>query len=490
MMKWIGRLGLLVLIGLVCLVGVLLWNTARYTLAPTAQSTGGAPLLRVGAERVAAKLGNALRHQTVSSVDPNSVRKDAFTAFLDQIADDFPRVHAQFERRLISGLTPVFHWQGRDPSLPPVLLIGHYDVVPPLLNNRSQWAYPPFDGAVAEGHVWGRGALDNKGAVISALEAAELMLETGFTPERSVWFAFGHDEEVGGARGAQQVVSYFQSQGVQFEWVLDEGSMVLDGIVPGLAKPLASINTAEKGYMSVDLVARSEGGHSSLPTDELSVEILAEALVNLRDNPVPGEYDGVTKAFFDAIGPAMPFGQRVAFANSWITRGVLASALSGANTTNAMLRTTTAPTMLQASPRENVLPSEARATINFRLHPRDTVDGVLAHLRDVIADERVDVVHDGSGRPASAVSRVDSAGYALLSSTASAVFGDVIVAPGLTIAALDARHYQVIADDIYRFNPFLFDASDLPRLHGLNERVSIDNLVKAVQFYAAVIAAQ
>lgn len=490
MKKWIGRASLFVLLGLVCLIGVLLWNTARFTLAPTENANGSVPLLQVDPERVAAKLGSALRHQTVSSVDPAQTRKGVFSAFLDQLAVDFPEVHARLERRLIGELTPVFHWQGLDPSLPPVLLIGHYDVVPPLLNNRTKWVHPPFDGVVAEGHVWGRGALDNKGAVISALEAAELMLEAGFTPERSIWFAFGHDEEVGGSRGAQQVVSYFQEQGLQFEWVLDEGSMVLDGIVPGLSKPLVSINTAEKGYLTVDVVARSEGGHSSLPTQELSVEILAEALVTIRDNPVPAEYDGVTRAFFDAIGPAMPFGQRVAFANSWLTKGVLASVLSGANTTNAMLRTTTAPTMLQASPRENVLPSAARATINFRLHPRDSVEGVLAHLRDVIDDDRVVVEHNGSGRPASAVSRIDSAGFALFSSTASAVFGDVVVAPGLTIAALDARYYQAVADDVYRFNPFLFNASDLPRLHGLNERVSIDNLVKAVQFYGAVLAAQ
>ncbi|MEM9605570.1 MAG: M20/M25/M40 family metallo-hydrolase [Pseudomonadota bacterium] len=397
MKRWLGRLALACLVGAIALVAVLIWNTTQYTLEPPVDVALEQPLLRVDTDRVATKLGRALRHETVSGGDADNASFAPFRAFLAQIESDFPLVHSRLQRTLINELTPVYHWRGRDPNRAPILLIGHYDVVPVLEDTLDDWVESPFSGQVSAGHVWGRGALDNKGAVIAMLEAVELMLEAGVQPARSVWLAFGHDEEIGGRDGAQAVKAHFQANGVRFDWVLDEGSMVLDGIVPGLSKPLASINTAEKGYFSVDVVAKSEGGHSSLPTDELAVEILAEALLDIRDNPVPGFYDGITADFFDAIGPAMPYGQRIAFANRWLTSDVLARILSGANTTNAMLRTTTAPTMLTASPRENVLPSEVRATINFRVHPRDSLDGIVDHLITVIDDTRVRVEPDPRG---------------------------------------------------------------------------------------------
>ncbi|GLQ36229.1 peptidase M20 [Amylibacter marinus] len=482
MVKFLTKLTKILAISLVIIIGILVFNTWRYSPDTISVSTPNLPA--VDGEQIAQELSGAIRFKTLARDLPAA--QGEFRGFVDYLAQTFPNAHGAMQRELINDYTPLYLWQGRDRTAAPVLLTGHYDVV--SARSFQAWDQPAFDGVIEGGFVWGRGTLDDKGAIIAMMHTVDALAAKGFTPARDIYFSFGHDEEIGGNQGAGAVVNYFKDQGIQLEWSLDEGSMVLREIIPGLSKDMASINIAEKGYMTVDIVASGAGGHSSLPPRETAVGALAGSLTQLQDNPVPGGLRDVSADFFDGLGPNFSLLQRMLFANQWLFRPLLESELSKSAATDAMLRTSMAPTMLTASDTENVLAQQASATVNFRIHPRDSVGDILDHVRGQIDSETTQVrLRETSARAASPVSSTTSTGYQLLSTTFRQTFGDVIVVPGLTIAATDTRHYAEVADDSYRINPFIFYGEDIPRIHGRNERISIDNLILGVQFYTQLI---
>lgn len=477
-----GALGIGALI--LILIAVLGINTLRYT--PPAGKEGEAYALEADLDRAVQTLAEAVRLKTVST-DLTHPDFPAFVSFLERA---YPSVHAKMTREVLYHNTVLLKWSGSDPSLQPVLLAAHFDVVPVSPGSEPRWTYPAYDGVVADGYVWGRGTLDDKGGLVAILSAAEHLIDQGFTPKRDIYFSFGGDEEVGG-KGALSVAKYLMDNKVQLAWALDEGSFVLDDIIPGLPKPVASINTSEKGYLTLELIARAEGGHSALPPKMTAAGRVSRAVDRLQNSPVPGGLDGLSAEFFDAIARHFSIQKRVLFANEWLFGPVIEKALSGANTTNAMLRTTTAPTMLSGSAKENVLPTEAIATVNFRLHPRDTVDGVIAHVVAAIDDPEVEVAIAGDHHSeASPVASTSAQGYRDIEDSILAVYGDVITVPGMTIAATDARHYALVADGAYRISPFQLNGDDLARFHGTDERLSIENLKRGVDFFGMLIGRQ
>ena len=470
--KWIG-------LGFVALAGVIAFNTVRYT--PPVLEVANIDLPVVDGMEVAEKLSQAIQFQTISHPLGAPNRPADYQEFLDWLDIAFPSFTAATSVDMVSGFTPIFKWEGSDQSLDGMLISGHYDVVP----IESEWSVDPWAGVIQDGFVWGRGALDMKGVAISFLEALDRLAADGFQPQRDIYVALTQDEEIGGLGGAQAVVEYFRSNDIPLDWSLDEGSFVLRNIVTTVPKDIAAINVAEKGYMTVEITATSEGGHSSLPQRETAVFSLAEALHQLHDAPIDGGLTGVSKSFFNDLGRHMGIAERILFANAWLFKPVIEMVLSGANTTDAMLRTTTAPTMLDGSNAENVLPQEATATVNFRLHPRDTEQTVLDHLNDTIDVDGIEY-NVLTSSPASPVSAHDNEAFDILSRATAAVFGDVAIVPGLMVAGSDSRYYSQYTNDSYRFAPFVFLDTDLPRVHGKDERVSIDNLQKAVQYYMLV----
>jgi carboxypeptidase PM20D1 len=390
-------------------------------------------------------------------------------------------------RERIARHSLLFEWTGRDRDLKPIFLTAHYDVVPVPPGTEGLWEHDPFEGAISDGYVWGRGALDDKGPLISIFEGATLLLREGFEPKRTIYLSFGHDEERGGVEGAAGVTEHLRKRGVRLAWTLDEGSFLLDGALEGGDAPVALISVAEKGSTTLDLVARSAGGHSSMPPPQTAVAILAEAIVRLSNAPVPGGLDGVSGAMFGGIARHSSFTRRMLFANTWLFGGLLESRLSKSPVWNAMLRTTTAPTMLSGSEKTNVLPIEATARVNFRLHPRDTEGNVLDHARRAVDDDRVEIRFSGIRRAPSAVSATEARGYLDIARTTRQIFGDVVVVPGLSIGGTDSYHYHRVADDSYRYHPLVVTREDTTRVHGTNERVSIDGLVKAAGFYAQLM---
>ena len=466
---------------IVVVAGIVIYRTAVFTPPPVPPVTPDNYAL--DGKAIAGRLSQAVQFATVSQQPPQPTDPVPFEQYDAWLAQAYPEVHAALKRERLGNHALLFTWPGSDPAAQPVMLTAHYDVVPVIPGTEGKWTHPPFSGAIADGYVWGRGTLDDKGAMITMLEAASFLLKQGFQPRQTVYMAFGDDEEIGGEHGAAAIVEHLKAQKVRLAWSLDEGSFVLDGIVPGVAQPLASINVAEKGYLTLKLTAHGAGGHSSMPPHETAVGVLAAAIVKLQQAPVPGGLDGLSGAAFSAMARHMSFGKRMLFANQWLFGPLLESVLSKAPSTNAMLRTTTAPTMLSGSVKENVLPIEASATINFRLHPRDSVDSVIAYVKKTVGDDRVTVATVGAGSNASAVAGTETAGFRAMAAAVRRSYGDVVVLPGLTIAATDSRHYGEISDNAYRFDPMKITPRDLTGFHGTNERLSLDNLVRATGFY-------
>ena len=312
------------------------------------------------------------------------------------------------------------------------------------------------------------------------------LLIEGHQPARTVYLSFGHDEEVGGREGAGAIVAYLKSQNVRLNWSLDEGSFLFSGMFPGMDELIASINVAEKGSVTLDIVAEAAGGHSSMPPGQTAVGKLARAITKLEKNPIPGGLVGLGKEMFDTISRHMDFVPRVFFANLWLFDGVIENQLGNVVFANAMIRTTTAPTMLSGSIKTNVLPIEAVATVNFRIHPRDNVDSIIEHVEKTVAADSISVRSRG-GRNASVVSDWQSDGFRLIAKSLREVYGDVVITPGLMIAASDSRHYGQIADNAFRFNPFIVNPTDMTGFHGTNEKISVENLMQGVRGYIQII---
>lgn len=475
----LGLVGLSLALGLVLVV-----NAVRS--APDASAAVVRVELNADLDTAVRHLSEAVRIETIST----DLSRPEFPEFLGFLQSAFPLVHQTMDRQVLTANTPLLRWQGRDPTLPPVLLAAHYDVVPVAENAAEVWDHPPFQGVVADGAVWGRGTLDNKGALIALLTTAEHLIGQGFTPERTVYFSLGGDEEVGGS-GAQAVREYLLANDIRPAWVLDEGSMVFEGARWRVSKPVASVNVAEKGYLTVTLVAEDAGGHSSSPARLTAAGRIARAVDRVQSARFEGKLDGVVRAQFTALAPYYDFRERLLLTNLWLLSPIFENILAGSPASDAMLRTTIAPTMLAGSPKENVLPVRATATINFRLHPRDTIAGVLAHLDAVIDDPRIVVVADETTAiEASVVSSHTTAGFLQIEAALRSVFGDIIVTPGLSIGATDARFYAQAAEASYRINPFLVSEEEADGFHGPNERLSIANLKAAINFYGALLQMQ
>jgi carboxypeptidase PM20D1 len=471
---------------LVALVAVLLVNTFRFKSKQVQVESISA--LAVDKEAVAGRLAQALRFQTVSYQDANQFRAEEFTGLHKFLEQSFPRVHATLTREVVGDYSLLYTWKGLDDTAKPILLMSHQDVVPVEPGTEGSWTQPPFEGRITDGYIWGRGALDDKMGVMGILEAVELLLSQGFQPKRTIYLAFGHDEEIGGRNGATKIAALLQSRGVALDYILDEGSAVTNGLIPGVASPVALIGIAEKGILSVELTVESEGGHSSTPPPQTAIGILSKAVSRLEENQMPGSIKGVVGQMFQYAGPEMSFGKKIVFANLWLFRPLVERQMAASAPTNASMRTTTAATIIEGGVKENVLPSKARAVVNFRILPGDSVQSVLDHVTQTINDARVHVARYGetAGEP-SAVSNIESAGYQAIERTVRQVFQGSVVAPSQVIGATDSRHYGALSNSIYRFAPLLVRSEDLKRVHGTNERISVENYAQCVGFYHQLI---
>jgi carboxypeptidase PM20D1 len=431
------------------------------------------------------RLVAAVKIPTVSNQLDSLNRMEYFDSLHVLLEKFFPLSFSTLQKETVSSKSLLLRWNGKDAALKPVIFLSHQDVVPAEEQERN-WTHHPMSGAIDSGYVYGRGTLDDKCGVLGLLEAMEYLLRKNFQPKRTIYFAFGHNEEVGGS-GAKEMAEWFEKKNIDAEFILDEGGSIVTDVIKQVAQPVALIGIAEKGYATVELSVEEASGHSSMPPPHTAIGILSSAIAKLEANPFPARYDGGTKGLFDFIAPEMSFFNRLVFANAWLFSPVIKNILSKKNSTNAGIRTTTAATIFKAGEKENILPHHALAAVNFRILPGETVESVIERIRKTIDDPGVNIKLTLTAYGGSNVSDVSSPGFIAISKSTREIFSTVIAAPYLVVGTTDARHYRNVSKNIFRFIPLVLSNEDLKRIHGINERISVENYKDVIRFYVRLM---
>ena len=474
--------GVLALVAAV-LCGALVIGVQRFV--PRQIDVAPATPIQIDVDAAAQRLSRAIRHRTVSPVDSASQAEfERFHAFL---TESFPALHKRLVRETVNQHSLLYTWQGTRTELKPILLLAHMDVVPADAEDSHRWRHPPFAGAVAEGYLWGRGAMDDKSSLMASLEAIEWLIKQGYQPERTIYLAFGHDEETGGHNGAAKIAAQLQARQLQFEYILDEGGNILSGLLKNVSAPVALIGIAEKGYLSLALTAETAGGHSAIPPTHSAIGKLSLALAALASNPFPSRLSEPTRQMLEYLGPHMAWPERFLLANLWLFEPVIRHQLERSPLTNAAIRTTLAPTLITGGIQENVLPSKARAVVNLRLLPGDITAAVIERVRKIIADNAITMTPLATRVEPSPVTPTSSASFQILQRTVREIIPEAIVAPGLLVATTDSRHYATLSKNVFRFFPITLRPGDTERYHGIDERISVEDYARSVRFYVQLI---
>jgi len=453
----------------------------------------GMELPVIDGEEIAGHIGLALQHKTISNSDPSKTDPRPFVGFRNLIRTLYPAVFDCLQEELINEHAILLTWQGTDPSLNPIAFASHQDVVPADDGPDSPWTYPPFSGTLADGYVWGRGALDTKGTLIALLEAVNNLLCDGYKPLRTIYLAFGHDEEVSGTYGAKAIAETLERRGVQLAFLLDEGSSIGDGIIPGVKAPVGLIGVAEKGHVTLKLRAEVQGGHSAYPPENTAIGALSLAISTLEANPFPQSLD-MLEFMMSFVGNELPFGQRLALANPWLFGYAVKKRCAANPHLNAITRTTLSPTVIHAGTTENVLPSVAEAIINIRIMPGETLASTYERVRDLVADDIISVLPaygdqlmgDHRWDPVD-ISDIDSPHFHMLYQYIRAAFPGAHATAILMPGATDSRHYRNVCKRIFRFSPALLSTEESNRTHGVDERLSFENAARMVAFFQVLM---
>ena len=269
--------------------------------------------------------------------------------------------------------------------------------------------------------------------------------------------------------------------------MLDEGQAIIQDLIPGIEQKTALIGIAEKGYLTLELSLAMVGGHSSTPAKETAIDVLSTAISQLKSNPLPASINPVLARFMDKLGPEMGFAAKMAFGNRWLFKSYLLNEYAKTKSGNANIRTTTSPTIFEAGIKENVIPTTARAIVNFRIIPGETIEDVLNHVTKTVSDKRIQVEIVGQGFNPSPVSPTNNTEYVLLERSIKEVFPSILSAPSLVIGATDARHFSEVSPNVYRFSPFHIHSKNLTCFHGIDERIGKSEFENGIRFYRRII---
>lgn len=427
-------------------------------------------------------LAKLIRCRTISHPDHVGEDEEEFRKLVDMLPSLYPSVHRVCSLTKLPDRALLYKWQGKNEGQPTVLM-AHYDVVPV---NEEGWDKPPFDGVMEDGVLWGRGALDTKVTFNAILFAAEHLINTGYTPECDVYFAFSGCEEVNGP-GASHIVDYFEKEGITPALVLDEGGAVVENAFPGLKSSCAYVGIAEKGMIEVEYRVKSNGGHASAPKPHTPVGILSRACCNVENKPFKSHITPPVKEMFDTLGRHSNLLYRIIFANMWCFGWVLdlLGRKSGGDI-NALLRTTVAFTQMSGSRQSNVIPPEASMVSNIRLNPADTMESALKYLKKTVDDPEValKILH---GYNPSRISRTDTDGFKKVCDAIKSTWDGCIPTPYLMMQCSDSRHWGRISDRVYRFSAMDLTSEERKTIHGHNERIRFDCCQRACEFFIRLI---
>lgn len=429
------------------------------------------------------KLSALIQIESVSRDGESFQYRERMLTFLRA---QFPEVFKklQFREDIKDGI--VFFWKGSVPQSKAYLFLGHLDVVPVEEETKGQWTHPPFSGAVAEGYVWGRGSLDDKSGCIAQMEALESLLKTDFTPAADLYFAFGLDEEIGGPLSAQKISAELAKENLKFTAIFDEGGAILMDAQNLSPFPVALIAVGEKGYVTFHLKVELPGGHSSVSKKETAITVLVKALSRLENNPPPKRMTAAVRQMIEVLAPSQNYFKKLIYSNLWLTEKLILWQAQKSRAFLSIVQSHYSITLINSGLKENVIPGVATAVVNSRILPGDTVEDVEQRLVSALADERIKIeVNRSSVAPP--LSSTETPIYFQIQKTLKDVFPNVLIAPTIATGATDSRHYSNLSSEIYRFRPFQLTPADLSRIHGIDERIKIEDLKKSVLVYRELI---
>lgn len=433
------------------------------------------------------KVAGALRFQTISYNDTAKTDWRNFDGFQAYLKIQFPRLHALVLPERIGGHSLLYRWEGKHPSLLPIMFNLHQDVVPVANTHGTAWTYPPFDGTIADGYVWGRGALDTKGPLVALMAAIEQLISEGFQPPCDVYIALGQDEEIGGLQGAFNIAKVLSERKIRLAFVLDEGPSVVEDVFDANDPPVALIGLAEKGFANIELTANGVGGHSSIPSFETAIGTMAAALQKIKKHPMPQHLLPLTLEGLEGVAPIMDKKTQFAIKNNRLLKGQILKAMAKEPITDAVTRTKISPTMINGGIKANILPREVTAILNVRLLQGDSLADVLAHLKKVINDKRVDIKAWPSYTEASPITSSKTTQFALLKSSILEVHPSALISPTLMPAGTDSKNFTGLSENLFRFSPFKIPKAEAERIHNNDERIPIAACQEMQQFYKVLI---
>ncbi|MBO5837837.1 MAG: M20/M25/M40 family metallo-hydrolase [Oscillospiraceae bacterium] len=464
-------LGAIALLLLVILVRALAFQ-------PKPQPEKDEETIAFDADAAVSALQQLVRCKTISYNDKAMEDDTEFQKLIDLLPGLYPKVFETCSLTQLPDRALLFHWQGKAAAAPSVMM-AHYDVVPV---NEESWEKPPFAGIIEDGVLWGRGTLDTKVTFNGVLTAANYLIEQGFVPENDMYFAFSGGEEINGM-GAVHIVNYFKEKGITPALVVDEGGAVVENVFPGVKQPCAMVGIAEKGMMNVQYTVLSGGGHASAPLPKTPLTSLAKACQKIVKNPFKMHITKPAAEMFDTLGRYSGFGLKIVFANLWLFKPVLdLICRASGGELNALVRTTTAFTMAEGSNARNVIPAQASLVSNMRLNPADSVDSALAYLKKTVNDEDVQITVLESFEP-SPVSETNCDSWNKVAAAVANTWPGCIVSPYLMVQCSDSRHYRDLSRHVYRFSAMDLTAQERRSIHGNNEKIRLETIGKAVEFY-------
>ena len=420
--------------------------------------------------------------KTISDYDHANEDEAEFQKLIDLLPGLYPKVFETCEFQQLPERALLFRWKGKSQENPSVMM-SHYDVVPV---REDLWEKPPFSGIIEDGVLWGRGTLDTKATLNGALFAANTLMEKGFVPENDIYFAFSGGEEVNGL-GAVNIVNYFKQQGITPALVVDEGGAVVENVFPGVKVPCGMVGIAEKGMMNVRYTVHSGGGHASAPPVKTPITTLASACRKVVENPFKMNINKPAALMFDTLARHSTFVYKLIFSNLWCFKPVLdLICKKSGGEMNALVRTTTAFTQAQGSKARNVIPAEASLVSNMRLNPADSVAEATGYLKKVVGDSSVEVEVLESFEP-SPISETDCDSYYKVADAVAETWRGCVVTPYLMVQCSDSRHYRDISRHVYKFSAMDLTAEERKTIHGNNERIRLESIGKAVEFYIRLL---
>ncbi|MEI7588120.1 MAG: M20/M25/M40 family metallo-hydrolase [Chitinophagia bacterium] len=429
-------------------------------------------------------MSQAIQIKTETPNDALEFDTTTFLTYRKFLEKSYPLVHKNLPRTIIDSFNYVYEWKGTDTSILPMVLMAHYDVVPVEASAVKLWHAVPYGGEVKEGYIWGRGVLDDKSSMISILEAAEAQLAKGFQPKQTILLCFGADEESSG-NGATAVVKYFKSKNRRFDIVVDEGGEISTEEMKDIKRPIASIGVGEKGYVTLILTAQIAGGHSSIPGQTTAIDILSKGLYQLRKKQMPAKLIAPIKTYLERIsGYTESFSKKIALSNLWLFEKQVINNLSEAPSTNALVRTTIVPTIVNSGVRDNVIPTFATAYINSRILPGETQKDVYNFVEKTINDTNIKITYyNNYSTLPSPTTDIHSKAFKRVEAVIYKIVDDVIVAPMLMVGATDSRNYRDVSDGVINFTPI----TNAKGYHGIDERMLVTDYQKCINFYSLLI---